>query len=370
MNWATAAIGLGARARGRRAPRRAETVEGDPGGHVQATHRRSSVQAPLAGAAHRQARPQRLPPVCATNGLLHRLPCRRPSSAAAAREEDDCGQYAPCLLAAACPRPSARACRISSSRTTAPTHTRAAREAGGAFFDLAAPEAERASWCSRDPTVRSALEACARRHSTAAYSGLHGDRGRHERHCSEAGHGRLQAGSEVPPVPGGTLLALSENGVNRPGYGAGLRPIGDPLFVNACERSTSSARRATGDGPRKSSGDSFAELRRRRTARLSGPLCIGLALAGPRQISSAAGELPDTDQSPRSRYPTAVRCGIRPSGASFRLQIVPVPLRDVQVRFPTRSRSGYAAAPSRAAQAPTAALPLRPAWGVAATCSG
>jgi small ligand-binding sensory domain FIST len=81
------------------------------------------------------------------------------------------------------------------------------------------------------------------------------------------------------------LLALSGNVVIDPVLAQGCRPIGDPLFVTACEGNL--VAELDGRRPRDILTSLFATLDEGDRARFSDSLCIGLALPGPRQTVGA-----------------------------------------------------------------------------------
>lgn len=100
----------------------------------------------------------------------------------------------------------------------------------------------------------------------------------------EAGAARLVGGDEVHRT-GATLLALSGNVTIDPVLAQGCRPIGDPLFVTACEGNL--VGELDGRRPRDILTSLFAALDEADRARFSDALCIGLALPGPRQTVGA-----------------------------------------------------------------------------------
>jgi small ligand-binding sensory domain FIST len=100
----------------------------------------------------------------------------------------------------------------------------------------------------------------------------------------EPGAARLVSGDEVHRS-GGTLLALSGNVVIDSVLAQGCRPIGDPLFVTACENNL--INELDGRRPKEILTALFAELDEADRARFGDALCIGIALPGPRQTIGA-----------------------------------------------------------------------------------
>ena len=98
------------------------------------------------------------------------------------------------------------------------------------------------------------------------------------------GTARLVTDGEVHRS-GGTLLALSGNVVVDPVLAQGCRPVGDPLFVTACDGNLIGEldRRP----PKELLAALFASLDEADRARFGDSLCIGLALPGPRQTVGA-----------------------------------------------------------------------------------
>lgn len=84
---------------------------------------------------------------------------------------------------------------------------------------------------------------------------------------------------------GGMLLALSGNVVIDPVVAQGCRPIGDPLFVTACEGNLVSE--LDGRRPKDQLTSLFATLDEADRAHFGDALCIGIALPGPRQVIGA-----------------------------------------------------------------------------------
>jgi small ligand-binding sensory domain FIST len=81
---------------------------------------------------------------------------------------------------------------------------------------------------------------------------------------------------------GALLLALTGNVVIDSVLAQGCRPVGDPLFVTACEGNLISE--LDGRPPKELLTALFATLDEADRARFADALCIGLALPGPRQI--------------------------------------------------------------------------------------
>lgn len=84
---------------------------------------------------------------------------------------------------------------------------------------------------------------------------------------------------------GGMLLAMSGNVVVDPVVAQGCRPIGDPLFVTACEGNL--INELDGRRPKDLLTALFATLDETDRARFGDALCIGVALPGPRQVVGA-----------------------------------------------------------------------------------
>ena len=84
---------------------------------------------------------------------------------------------------------------------------------------------------------------------------------------------------------GALLLALTGNVVIDSVLAQGCRPVGDPLFVTACEGNLISE--LDGRPPKELLTALFATLDEADRARFADALCIGLALPGPRQIVGA-----------------------------------------------------------------------------------
>ena len=98
------------------------------------------------------------------------------------------------------------------------------------------------------------------------------------------GTARLVTGGEVHRT-GAALLALSGNVVIDSVLAQGCRPIGDPLFVTACDGNLISE--LDGQRPREVLTALFSSLDEADRARFGDDLCIGLALPGPRQAVGA-----------------------------------------------------------------------------------
>lgn len=158
----------------------------------------------------------------------------------------------------------------------------ASRESWWRLLDLA-PEAEPSFLLIADPATLDA-EACARGLDRAfpgstVVGGLTAG-------MLAPGTARLVTGSEVHRS-GGTLLALSGNVTIDPVLAQGCRPVGDPLFVTACDGNLIGE--LDGRPPKELLGALFASLDETDRARFGDSLCIGLALPGPRQ-SVGAGD--------------------------------------------------------------------------------
>jgi small ligand-binding sensory domain FIST len=98
------------------------------------------------------------------------------------------------------------------------------------------------------------------------------------------GTARLVTGSEVHRT-GAALLALSGDVVIDAVLAQGCRPVGDPLFVTACDGNLISE--LDGQRPREVLTALFSSLDEADRARFGDDLCIGLALPGPRQAVGA-----------------------------------------------------------------------------------
>jgi small ligand-binding sensory domain FIST len=100
----------------------------------------------------------------------------------------------------------------------------------------------------------------------------------------EPGATRLLAGSQVHRT-GGLLLALSGNVTIDPVLAQGCRPVGDPLFVTACDGNL--VAELDGRRPKEILTALFSTLDEGDRTRFGDALCIGLALPGPRQTVGA-----------------------------------------------------------------------------------
>ena len=100
----------------------------------------------------------------------------------------------------------------------------------------------------------------------------------------EPGSSRIVGGDEVHRT-GAVLLALSGNVTIDPVLAQGCRPVGDPLFVTACDGNLIAE--LDGRRPREILTALFGSLDEADRARFSDSLCIGLALPGPRQTVGA-----------------------------------------------------------------------------------
>lgn len=100
----------------------------------------------------------------------------------------------------------------------------------------------------------------------------------------EPGAARLLTNGEVHRS-GAMLLALTGNVVIDPVLAQGCRPIGDPLFVTACDGNLISE--LDGRRPKELLTSIFATLDEADRTRFGDALCIGLALPGPSQAVGA-----------------------------------------------------------------------------------
>ena len=100
----------------------------------------------------------------------------------------------------------------------------------------------------------------------------------------EPGSARLLTGEGIQRS-GAMLLALTGNVVIDPVVAQGCRPIGDPLFVTACEGNL--VNELDGRRPKDLLTSLFATLDEADRARFGDALCIGIALPGPRQVIGA-----------------------------------------------------------------------------------
>jgi small ligand-binding sensory domain FIST len=98
------------------------------------------------------------------------------------------------------------------------------------------------------------------------------------------GTARLVADGEVHRA-GAALLALSGDVVIDSVLAQGCRPVGDPLFVTACDGNLVSE--LDGQRPKDVLTALFSNLEEADRARFGDDLCIGLALPGPRQAVGA-----------------------------------------------------------------------------------
>jgi small ligand-binding sensory domain FIST len=152
----------------------------------------------------------------------------------------------------------------------------ASRENWWRLLDLA-PESEASFMLLADPGTIDA-EACARG-IDRAYPGSTVIGGLASG-MLEPGSARLLTNGEVHRS-GGMLLALSGNVVIDPVLAQGCRPIGDPLFVTACDGNLISE--LDGRRPKEILTAIFATLDEADRSRFGDALCIGLALPGPSQ---------------------------------------------------------------------------------------
>jgi small ligand-binding sensory domain FIST len=100
----------------------------------------------------------------------------------------------------------------------------------------------------------------------------------------EPGSSRLFANGQVQRS-GGMLLALSGNVVIDPVLAQGCKPVGDPLFVTACDNNL--VIELDGRRPKEILTALFATLDEADRAHFGDALCIGIALPGPRQTVGA-----------------------------------------------------------------------------------
>ena len=266
MSW-TSALGLGARLEA--AITEAVGQASDPGGkpHDLAI---AFVSAAYGTAVERL--PQLLRPVlgdclllgCNAGGLI----------GGGSEEEEEPG------IALLCGRlPDAVLSAVHLEQETLPPLT-ASRESWWRLLDLA-PEAEPSFILIADPATMDA-EACARGLDRAfpgstVIGGLTGG-------MLGPGTARLVTGGDVHRS-GGTLLALSGNVIIDSVLAQGCRPVGDPLFVTACEGNLISE--LDGRRPKEIISALFSTLDAAGRARFGDALCIGLALPGPRQTVGA-----------------------------------------------------------------------------------
>ena len=156
----------------------------------------------------------------------------------------------------------------------------ASRERWWELLDLS-PESEASFLLLADPATLDA-EACSRGIDRAfpgstVVGGLTSG-------ALEPGASRLVGGEEVHRT-GATLLAMSGNVTIDPVLAQGCRPVGDPLFVTACDGNLIAE--LDGRRPREILTALFATLGESDRERFSDALCIGLALPGPRQAVGA-----------------------------------------------------------------------------------
>lgn len=267
MSWASA-IGLGARLEEAIAEA-TEQLEGESGG---SRHDLSIAFVSAAYGAAFEKLPQLLRPVIGDSLLIG---CNAGGLIGGGSEEEEepgiallCGRMPDAVLA----------CQHL-EQATLPSLT-APREKWWRLLELG-PESEPSFVLLADPTTLDA-EACARGLDRAfpgstVIGGLTSG-------MLEPGTARLLSGGEVHKS-GGTLLALSGNVVIDPVLAQGCRPIGDPLFVTACENNLVSE--LDGRRPKEILTALFAELGEEDRARFGDALCIGLALPGPRQTIGA-----------------------------------------------------------------------------------
>ncbi len=154
------------------------------------------------------------------------------------------------------------------------------RESWWRLLDLA-PESEPSFLLIADPATFDA-EACARGLDRAfpgstVVGGLTAG-------MLAPGTARLLTDGDVHRT-GGMLLALSGNVAIDSVLAQGCRPVGDPLFVTACDGNLIGE--LDGRPPKELLGALFATLDEADRARFGDSLCIGLALPGPRQTVGA-----------------------------------------------------------------------------------
>ena len=267
MSWASA-IGLDARLEAAIADA-AEQLEGESGG---SRHDLAIAFVSAAYGADVEKLPQLLRPVVG-DGLL--IGCNAGGLIGGGSEEEEepgiallCGRIPEAVLA----------CQHL-EQATLPA-VAAPREKWWRLLDLG-PESEASFVLLADPTTLDA-EACARGIDRAfpgstVIGGLTSG-------MLEPGTARLLSGGEVHRS-GGTLLALSGNVVIDSVLAQGCRPIGDPLFVTACENNLVSE--LDGRRPKEILTALFSELGEEDRSRFGDALCIGLALPGPRQTIGA-----------------------------------------------------------------------------------
>ncbi len=266
MSW-TSAIGLGARLE--EAIAEVAGQARDPGGPP------PDLAVAFVSAAYGTAverLPQLLRPLLG-DGLL--LGCNAGGLIGGGSEEEEepgiallCGRLPDAVLAA-----------VHLEQETLPPIT-ASRESWWRMLDLG-PEAEPSFLLIADPGTIDA-EACARGLDRAfpgstVIGGLTGG-------MPGPGTARLVTNGDVHRS-GGTLLALSGNVVIDPVLAQGCRPVGDPLFVTACDGNLITE--LDGRRPREILTALFSSLDEADRTRFGDALCIGLALPGPRQAVGA-----------------------------------------------------------------------------------
>ncbi len=197
---------------------------------------------------------------CGTNGLI----------GASGEEEDERGIA---LLAAGLGDATATVLHL--EQATMPPLT-ASREAWWRLLDLG-PQSAASFMLLADPATIDA-EACGRGIDRAfpgapVVGGLASGPG-------EPGAARLFADRTVHHS-GAVLLALSGDVVIDPVVAQGCRPIGDPLFVTACDGNL--LQQLDGGNPREVLAELFSGLDAGDQARFGSSLCIGLGLPGPGQ---------------------------------------------------------------------------------------
>ncbi len=266
MSW-TSAIGLGARLEDAVAEAADQVGTAHAIGHDLAV---AFVSAAYGTAVERL--PQLLRPVVGDCLLLG---CNAGGLIGGGSEEEDepgiallCGRLPDAVLAA-----------VHLEQATLPPLT-ASRESWWRLLDVG-PESEPSFLLLADPATIDA-EACARGLDRAfpgstVIGGLTAG-------MLAPGTARLVTGGEVHRT-GAALLALSGNVVIDSVLAQGCRPIGDPLFVTACDGNLISE--LDGQRPREVLTALFSSLDEADRARFGDDLCIGLALPGPRQAVGA-----------------------------------------------------------------------------------
>jgi small ligand-binding sensory domain FIST len=267
MSWSSA-IGLGARLEAA-VDEAAEQVADDSAGRP---HDLAIAFVSAAYGAAVERLPQLLRPLLGDSLLLG---CNAGGLIGGGSEEEDepgiallCGRLPDAALAA-----------VHIEQETIPPLS-ASRESWWSLLDLA-PESEPSFLLIADPATFDA-EACARG-LDRAYPGSTVVGGLTAGMLAP-GTARLLAGGEVHRS-GGTLLAMSGNVAIDPVLAQGCRPVGDPLFVTACDDNLIGE--LDGRPPKELLGALFAGLDEADRARFGDSLCIGLALPGPRQTVGA-----------------------------------------------------------------------------------